>query len=100
MPILKYLSAEQSVHRVLAACCADSSRVPLDLVAAQVQFLMSADRVALDNAYLEIPVSGAERASGFGRLLCRLVPGSSRPCCRPSPIFDERGSSGAGQCLS
>ncbi len=48
----KYLSAEQSVHRVLAACCADSSRVPPGLVAAQVHFLMSADRVALDNAYL------------------------------------------------
>jgi pimeloyl-ACP methyl ester carboxylesterase len=48
----KYLSAERSVHRVLAACCVDPSRIPADLVAAQVEFLSGADRAVLDNAYL------------------------------------------------
>ena len=48
----KYLSAERSVHRVLDACCVDSSRIPSDLVAAQVGFLNGADRAALDGAYL------------------------------------------------
>jgi pimeloyl-ACP methyl ester carboxylesterase len=48
----KYLSAERHVHRVLAACAAVPSRIPPDLVAAQVQFLRSADRAVLDAAYL------------------------------------------------
>jgi pimeloyl-ACP methyl ester carboxylesterase len=48
----KYLSAERSVHRVLDACCVDASRIPSDLVAAQVAFLNGADRAVLDGAYL------------------------------------------------
>ena len=48
----KYLSAERNVHRVLTACCVDPSRIPPDLVAAQVEFLSGADRAALDGAYL------------------------------------------------
>ncbi len=48
----KYLSPEQAVHRVLDACCVDRSRIPPDLVAAQVGFLNGADRAALDGAYL------------------------------------------------
>src|SRR5665213_2550355 len=48
----KYLSAERNVHRVLAACCVDPSRIPPDLVAAQIEFLSGADRAILDNAYL------------------------------------------------
>jgi pimeloyl-ACP methyl ester carboxylesterase len=40
------------VHRVLDACCVDRSRIPPDLVAAQVGFLNGADRATLDGAYL------------------------------------------------
>ena len=48
----KYLSPARSVHRVLDACCADASRIPPELVSAQIGFLAGADRVALDGAYL------------------------------------------------
>ena len=48
----KYLSPERAVHRVLDACCVDASRIPPELVAAQVGFLNGADRATLDGAYL------------------------------------------------
>jgi pimeloyl-ACP methyl ester carboxylesterase len=48
----KYLSPERAAHRVLDVCCVDRSRIPPDLVAAQIGFLQGADRVALDGAYL------------------------------------------------
>ena len=73
----KYLSPEQAVHRVLDACCVDRSRIPPELVAAQVAFLNGADRAALDGAYLSSarslsqhflrPRAFAQRLRGVGQ---------------------------------
>ena len=56
----KYLSPERAVHRVLDVCCVDRSRIPPDLVAAQIGFLNAADRAALDGAYLSSARSMSE----------------------------------------
>lgn len=48
----RFLSPQQSVHRALAVCCVEPSRVPPDVVAALVQLSMTLDREAHDVAYL------------------------------------------------
>ncbi|MGH9097466.1 MAG: alpha/beta fold hydrolase [Acidimicrobiales bacterium] len=68
----RYLSPERQVHRVLDACCVDRSRIPADLVAAQVGFLNRADRAALDGAYLSSARSLSQyflRPQAFARRL-------------------------------
>ena len=66
-------TAEQTVRRVLGVCCADASRVPLEVVDAHVELTERLDRARADAAYLRSARSLTGLVARPGDTMTRLA---------------------------